>query len=81
MRLKTADGSPFPGRPRVSIFVCDGAYQPDQDGAILMRIYDMTGAESKVAMMLASGRSLNEIADELSISKHTARTHLKRILS
>ncbi len=81
MRLKTADGSPFPGRPRVSIFVCDGAYEPIQDGEMLTKIYDLTAAESKVAMMLAGGRSLNDIADELSISKHTARTHLKRILS
>jgi DNA-binding CsgD family transcriptional regulator len=81
MRLKTVDGSPFPGKPMVSIFVSDASYQPNQDGEMLTRIYEMTGAESRIAMMLAGGRSLNEIADDLSISKNTARTHLKRILS
>ncbi|MEQ1641814.1 MAG: helix-turn-helix transcriptional regulator [Pyrinomonadaceae bacterium] len=81
MRLKTVDGSPFPGKPMVSIFVSDASYEPNQDGEMLTKIYDMTAAESRVAMMLAGGRSLNQIADDLSISKHTARTHLKRILS
>jgi DNA-binding CsgD family transcriptional regulator len=45
----------------------------------LAKLFGLTAAESKVALMIADGDSIKEIADKLSISEQTARTHLKRI--
>lgn len=80
-RLETGEGSPFPGEPMVSIFIGDESYEPNMDGEMLVKMFDLTPSESRLAMLLAGGRSLNQIAAEVSISKHTARTHLKRVMS
>jgi len=48
---------------------------------LLNRIYHLTPAESKIAAMLAQGKTLNETCDILSIKQNTIRTHLKRIFS
>ncbi|MEQ1764158.1 MAG: helix-turn-helix transcriptional regulator [Pyrinomonadaceae bacterium] len=80
-RLETGEGSPFAGEPMVSIFITDESYEPNKDGEMLVKMFDLTPSESRLAMLLAGGRSLNQIAVEVSISKHTARTHLKRVMS
>jgi DNA-binding CsgD family transcriptional regulator len=57
----------------------------DQDNGLkvnaadLCRLYGMTSGEAVLAVHLARGKSLEEAAAELCISRHTARTHLKRI--
>lgn len=81
VRLDTNGNSPFDSESLVSVFVSDFSYEPNQDGAKLQHLFDLTPAESRLAMHVAGGRSLNQIADLLGISKSTARTHLKRILS
>lgn len=47
--------------------------------SILSRLYGLTRGEAVLAAGLMRGKSLEEAADELFISLHTARTHLKRI--
>lgn len=42
--------------------------------------YSLTPAESRLATLLAEGRSNAEIADELFISPHTARRHTEKVL-
>ncbi|QUF07776.1 helix-turn-helix transcriptional regulator [Actinosynnema pretiosum subsp. pretiosum] len=37
----------------------------------------MTGAETKVARLVALGRTNRQVADELHLSPHTASTHLR----
>ncbi len=49
------------------------------DGSILSRLYGLTRGEATLAASLMRGRSIEEAADEMFISPHTARTHLKRI--
>lgn len=46
---------------------------------MLSRLYGLTRGEAALAASLMRGRSIEEAADELFISPHTARTHLKRI--
>lgn len=46
----------------------------------LQREFGLTRAESRVAKLIAQGRSNAEIATELSISPYTARRHTERIL-
>jgi DNA-binding CsgD family transcriptional regulator len=57
----------------------------DQDRAIvvdegaLIRLYGLTRGEASFAARLVRGKSIEEAANELFISIHTARTHVKRI--
>lgn len=51
------------------------------DRTILMQTFDLTQAEAHVASLLASGRSLDDAAKLLAISKDTARSHLKAIFA
>lgn len=46
---------------------------------VLSRLYGLTRGEAVLAAILVRGKSIEEAADELFISPHTARTHLKRI--
>jgi len=49
------------------------------DEGALCRIYGLTRGEAALAKHLIQGRSVEEAAEKLFISAHTARTHLKRI--
>lgn len=48
---------------------------------VLSRIYQLTPSESKIAALLAQGKTLNETCEILCIKQNTIRTHLKRIFS
>jgi DNA-binding CsgD family transcriptional regulator len=48
---------------------------------VLHQLFSLTPAESGLANWLLTGRSINEYADERSVSIETARTQLKAILS
>jgi DNA-binding CsgD family transcriptional regulator len=43
--------------------------------------YSLTSAESRLAVLLAQGRSINEICEILGVKQNTVRTHLKRVFS
>lgn len=45
----------------------------------LISLYGLTRSEAAFAAKLVQGKSIEEAAQELFISEHTARTHLKRI--
>jgi DNA-binding CsgD family transcriptional regulator/PAS domain-containing protein len=47
----------------------------------LRKRYGLTRTEAQVATLFATGLDVDEIAAQFEISVHTARTHLKRILS
>ena len=47
----------------------------------LRQAFRLTPTEAKLALALASGHSLSTAADQLRISKQTARTHLKSIFA
>lgn len=49
------------------------------DEGILCKLYGLTRGEAALAAILMHGKSIEEAAQELFISPHTARTHLKRI--
>jgi len=46
---------------------------------LLSKLYGLTRGEAALAATLIRGKSIEEAAQELFISPHTARTHLKRI--
>lgn len=54
--------------------------QPKEpDCQVLIRAFDLTQAEARVAARLATGQSVSEISEAHQISKATARNHLKAI--
>ncbi len=66
--------------PAAILFVRD----PEQSGpaaATLVELFDLTPTEAGIAVALANGRSVDNIARTNRISLNTARTHLKNILA
>jgi DNA-binding CsgD family transcriptional regulator len=49
------------------------------DESVLLKLYGLTRGEASLAAQLLRGKSIEEAAEALFISPHTARTHLKRI--
>ncbi|WP_057461753.1 MULTISPECIES: LuxR C-terminal-related transcriptional regulator [unclassified Pseudovibrio] len=47
----------------------------------LRKLFAMTSAEAEVACLLTAGKTLDDAASTLNISKNTARTHLRSIFS
>lgn len=52
---------------------------PKLDTAMLRRLYALTSTEAEVALRVAQGDGLRPIAEELTVSTTTVRTHLQHI--
>src|SRR5262245_44460341 len=82
-------GAPLRGRlltreaPRASVvvFVTDPDRVPSTPVDHVQRWLGVTRAEAALVMQLLRGRSVEDAADALGISAHTARTQLKRALT
>jgi DNA-binding CsgD family transcriptional regulator/PAS domain-containing protein len=70
-----------PSRPAALILFHDPERPVELDAIALRKMFGFTEAEIRVATLLVNGRCADELACELGISPHTARTHLKRILA
>ena len=69
------------GSPHLSVFI----YAPEQRSEInlrlLMKLYQLTVTEASVAIMLARGETLDEVASNMDMARNTARAHLRSIFS
>ena len=70
-----------PGHPASLVFVTDPELPCVADTALLARLFGFTPAESRVAALVMRGKAVGDIADELGITAHTTRNHLKRLFS
>ena len=66
-------------RPRVAIFIKEPDAPLAIDQGAVADAFGLTRRESEVATLLASGRSLSQIAAELGLGVGTVRNHLKRV--
>ena len=58
------------------------AHEPTgADGPVPAELAQLTEREREVLLLVARGRSNQEIADDLVISPHTAKTHVNRIMT
>lgn len=69
-------------RPAAVIFLRD----PDSNNAppsldLVRRLLGLTRVESRMALLLTEGNTLDEAADMMNIRRNTARTHLRSIFS
>ncbi|WP_446223182.1 helix-turn-helix transcriptional regulator [Nocardia sp. IBHARD005] len=68
--------------PRAALVVLtDPDHEPTPDPAVLHELYGLTDAEVSVALCVLRGDGLPAVADELSVSVYTARTHLQHIFA
>jgi DNA-binding CsgD family transcriptional regulator/PAS domain-containing protein len=60
-----------------AVFVSDPERKPETSPEGFRRLYGFTPAESRMAVKLLEGESVEEAADDLHVSINTARTHVK----
>ncbi|HEV3426820.1 MAG TPA: helix-turn-helix transcriptional regulator [Paraburkholderia sp.] len=68
-------------RPATVVFLRDPDRKSQRSQEIVRKLFDLTPAETSLALLLTNGLTLEEAAEELGISKNTARAHLRSIFS
>ena len=68
-------------RPSVAVFVRDAEGKAHPPVKLAQQLFQLTPAETALAIELANGLSLEEAAEALSIRRNTARAHLRSIFS
>ncbi len=68
-------------RPSVGVFVRDTEGQAHPPVKLAQQLFQLTPAETALAIQLANGLSLEEAATVLNIRRNTARAHLRSIFS
>lgn len=64
---------------RANVYLFDANSQRNVSHDVLTGLYGLSQTEAKLVQLMSNGMMLDEAAEELSISVHTARTHLKHI--
>lgn len=64
---------------RVMVVVVDPECRPEPPVTLLRRLYGLTNSEAQVALLVMRGEGLAPIADELSVSLTTVKTHLAHV--
>ena len=75
----TAHENLVPARLKVFLILTDPDAPPKSRERLLTRLFRLTPAETRVAMLLAGGLEPNEIAARTRTTSHTVRSHLKSI--
>ena len=57
-----------------------GSLQP-LPGEVLVKLYGLTPAETRLLVLLAQGMNLPEAADTLGVGEATVKTHLQSVLA
>ena len=66
---------------RALVFLIDPQARRVCSAELLRRVYGLTNSEAAVALHIADGQGIKAIADELSLSTATVKTHLQRVFS
>ncbi|MNO92645.1 Bacterial regulatory protein, luxR family [compost metagenome] len=69
------------GRPTTLVYIRDAVTRSLANSAVTKQLFNLTPAETSLALELANGLSLEEAAEELNIRRNTARAHLRSIFS
>lgn len=63
----------------VTLIIHDPEVTASPSAELLSNAYQFTKAEAKVASLLIQGKAINEICEELEVSRNTVCTHLKKL--
>jgi DNA-binding CsgD family transcriptional regulator len=69
----------FCTRGTALIFVYDPETAEHAQTDVLRHLYGLTPAEAGIAALIATGKTVREIADEVAVRENTVRIHLKKI--
>jgi DNA-binding CsgD family transcriptional regulator/PAS domain-containing protein len=69
------------GKPTVMVYVRDAVSKSLVSNVVTSQLYNLTPAETSLALELANGLSLEEASEALNIRRNTARAHLRSIFS
>lgn len=74
---RTAGVHPDEGGPHLAVYISTPEIlSPEQQG-LLQQLFDFTPSEAQLAIALANGMSLDQIAEERCVTRNTLRTHLR----
>jgi DNA-binding CsgD family transcriptional regulator len=76
--LEWAEGK---SKPAAVIYIRDAVGKSLASEVVTKQLFNLTKAETALAMELANGLSLEEAAENLNIRRNTARAHLRSIFS
>ena len=87
MLLRGSDGScrlvlvvrPIAGEAAALLLMCDPGRGPATSCALVSSIFRLTNRQAQLAVLLTRGHTLNEAAAAMSVTRNTARTHLRQI--
>ena len=65
--------------PTALVVIVDPEQEPVPDADALRRLYGLTKTEAEVALRVLDGTGVVPIAEQLSVSVSTVRTHLKHV--
>lgn len=68
-----------PEGPRVLVIVCQARVAPTSSAPLLRMLYGLTLSEARIAVLLSSGSTLEDVSSAMGISVGTARVHLKHV--
>ena len=69
-----------PQRPAVVVSITDPEFTPTPAGDRLMQLYGFTAREADVALGIAQGAELRDVADQLGLTQLSARQYLSRAM-
>jgi DNA-binding CsgD family transcriptional regulator len=61
------------------VLIVDPEREPEPELEALRRLYGLTNMEAEISLRVLDGTGLGPIADELSVSLSTVRTHLQHV--
>jgi DNA-binding CsgD family transcriptional regulator len=67
--------------PHLLIFLSNPAEKVEISTRTLMTLYHLTQTEATLTIILAEGKTLDEVTQILGIARNTARAHLRAIFS
>nr|WP_180206712.1 helix-turn-helix transcriptional regulator [Pseudomonas sp. SbOxS1]NYU06979.1 helix-turn-helix transcriptional regulator [Pseudomonas sp. SbOxS1] len=79
--IPSLDWAEEKGQPAALVYIRDASSKSLASEVVTKQLFNLTKAETALAMELANGLSLEEAAEILNIRRNTARAHLRSIFS
>jgi DNA-binding CsgD family transcriptional regulator/PAS domain-containing protein len=79
--IPSLDWAEEKGQPTALVYIRDASSKSLASEVVTKQLFNLTKAETALAMELANGLSLEEAAEALNIRRNTARAHLRSIFS